>query len=146
MNKTEQKAYHYLQAKGAKKIIFNSHNTIDFITDIGLFEVKVAHSHTITITCNQRKVLNENKVSEIRFLVYENDEDLPLDLSTDELKQQFKFWYTSVNSLNFTTCKIKKDTTSELIKIKGELQAKRGQTVNQDDVVQELIRCWRERK
>jgi hypothetical protein len=45
-----------------------------------------------------------------------------------------------------TTWKIRKDTASELIKIKGELQAKRGQTVNQDDVMQELVRCWREKK
>jgi len=45
-----------------------------------------------------------------------------------------------------TTWKLRKDTATELIKIKGELQAKQGQTVNQDDVVRELVRCWREQK
>lgn len=43
----------------------------------------------------------------------------------------------------FTSWKVKKDTASELIKIKGELQAVRGQTVNQDEAARELIECWK---
>jgi len=41
-----------------------------------------------------------------------------------------------------TSWKIRKDTATELIKIKGQLQAEIGRTVNQDDVMQELIRVW----
>jgi hypothetical protein len=146
MNKTEQKALEYLKLKGAKQIQFNSHNTIDFTTDLGLFEVKTSVNKGIMFTFNQIKFLNGNSQTEVHFLVYEQNTDTPLELSFKELKKQFKIWFASPNNPNFTTLGIRKDTASELIKIKGELQAKRGQTVNQDDVVQELVRCWRDKK
>jgi len=45
-----------------------------------------------------------------------------------------------------TTIKVEQDTRTELIRIKGELETKLGQTVNYDEVIRELIRCWKQKK
>ena len=45
-----------------------------------------------------------------------------------------------------TTIKVEQDTRTELIRIKGELETKLGQTVNYDEVIRELIRHWKEKK
>ena len=49
-------------------------------------------------------------------------------------------------SFMLTTIKVEQDTRTELIRIKGELETKLGQTVNYDEVIRELIRCWKQKK
>ena len=45
-----------------------------------------------------------------------------------------------------TTIKLSRGTRSELIRIKGQLETERGQKVNYDQTLQELIVFWKGKK
>jgi len=89
MNQTEQKAYNWLLAHGAKEnsIVFQQHKSPDFITNLGNFEVKHAEGQLVILTQNQICMLESNDVT---FLVYIGHNEEPLVLSSSEFIKRFR--------------------------------------------------------
>jgi ribosomal protein S27E len=87
MNVIEQKAFEWLKGQGAKEIRFQRRASPDFITDIGLFEVKTVNSGVISFTPNQFHILTGQK--EVKYLIYTVGNSEPLLLTYLEIKRKF---------------------------------------------------------
>lgn len=96
MNKTEQHAYQWLLAHGAKEIKFQKRSSPDFLTDIGNVEVKKQTSKKILVTPNQVRLLNEDQ--SIFYLVYPKGRETPELLTTKEFLGKYEIQDCSKSS------------------------------------------------
>jgi len=136
MNKLEARALKFLQNIGATQI--KKGQTIDFETDIGNYEVKLAVYKTIFITHNQKKLLEHN--TDIQFIVYPTKfADIPLIYSVLELKKEFHL--TCINE-NMQTIKLSNATKIRFDKVQATLSKIKNRKVDQNETMSVLLDLW----
>lgn len=90
MNKSERKAFEWLQKQGYTNIVFHSNSTPDFTTDSGEFEVKTLDVNTITFQPNQFNQLS--KYNSVHILVCD-ESDIPIaKIPFDDIKDGQTQW------------------------------------------------------
>ena len=142
MNRTESKAYHWLETIGYKpqEITYRARLTPDFITNDGKgFEAKRALSHSIWFY--EKQAENLSKMCNVSVVVFEDSSELPIaSFPSEQLKKGMVTNNIRVKIVERgAQIKVSDTTHKELIILVGELQRKRGQYVSMDDVILYLL-------
>ena len=107
MNKSEERAYRWLQYQTHKGIVFRNRITPDFITeDSEKFEVKLMRDNTIWFSGNQFRTLLED-APDTTILVFNDNHDTPIAIIPfSEIKGGEKYW-KNIRIINGLTKPIK---------------------------------------
>ena len=137
MNKTELKAFKWLQKQGYTNVIHQGRKTPDFRTSGGFFEVKLAYGHTLNFTSGQvEKIVG----ADAKVLVFDDDHDDPvLTVDPDSLEQGLISGFIIRITKPSNTISVAEDIYIALVKIAADLSVREGKRISIDEAIRYLM-------